>query len=204
MKKRILLSLILLIAMFLSSCSLGGDILDKLKEGQFFQSTDSDGNAIWGRYSENDQETANARMDKVLAVIKNKDVNALKAMFSKKVIANTENLDQSIADLFDYFQGDFISYNDWGGPLAEETFDYGDKQKILCSSYDVVTSEQTYRFAIQDFTTDTADPDNVGIWSLYIIKMADDTDPQFGYWGDGKDTPGINIGIKNVLPEEAP
>ena len=33
--------------------------------------------------------------------------------------------------------------------------------------------------------------------------MEDDIDPQFAYWGDGKDTPGINIGTKSMaLPKE--
>ena len=31
-----------------------------------------------------------------------------------------------------------------------------------------------------------------------LIKKEDDTDPQMGYGGDGKYTPGINIGIKNI------
>ena len=149
-----------------------------------------------------DQKIANARMDKVLNAIHNKDKEALKAMFSKKSIAQTENFDQSITDLFDYFQGDFVSYDDWAGPEGDETWEYGDKQKILYSSYDVKTSNKEYRFTIQDFTVDTADADNVGIHSLYIIKMEDDIDPQLGYRGDNKFTPGIHIGVKNTLPKE--
>ena len=141
-----------------------------------------------------DQKIANARMDKVLNAIHNKDKEALKAMFSKKSIAQTENFDQSITDL--------LSYDDWAGPEGDETWEYGDKQKILYSSYDVKTSNKEYRFTIQDFTVDTADADNVGIHSLYIIKMEDDIDPQLGYRGDNKFTPGIHIGVKNTLPKE--
>ena len=53
-----------------------------------------------------------------------------------------------------------------------------------------------YRIAIQSFTVDTANPNNVGIWSLYIIKAEDDEDPYSAYRGDGKYTPGIHINIK--------
>lgn len=92
-----------------------------------------------------------------------------------------------------------MSYDDWGDPEGDETWNYGDKQRILYSSYDVKTSNGTYRFAIQDFTVDTADADNAGIHSLYVCKMEDDIDPQLGYRGDNKFTPRINIGVQNTF-----
>ncbi len=161
----------------------------------------------YSRFFQDDRSDANAKMDKVLEALKNKDKEALKALFSSKAIAQTENIDKSIDELIEYFKGNFVSYNDWGGPMVEGGIndDGTDRNwKCIYSSYDVETSGEKYRLYIQDFTVDTADEDNVEIHSLYIIKMKDDTDPQFGYWGDGKDTPGINIGIKNVLPKEDP
>lgn len=172
--------------MLLTSCSLGGQ-------------------NMWNRFNDTDEKKADARMDKVLEAIKNKDKEALKSMFSKKAITATENFDQSINDLFDFYQGDFVSYNNWGGPMSDGGINEdgtGREWKEIYSSYDVETSKQKYRFAIQEFVQDTADAKNVGIWSLYIIKMEDDTDPQFGYHGDNKDTPGINFNKKNVLPKE--
>jgi len=134
-------------------------------------------------------------MDKVLEAIKNKDNVELKALFSQKAIAQAEEFGQSIDDLIDYFQGDFVSYNDWGGPGSFDGLNddgTGRNWKRIDSTYDVETSEQKYRFAIQEFVQDIADKNNVGVWSLYIIKM-EDTDSQFAYWGDGKNTPGINF-----------
>lgn len=160
---------------------------------------------MWNRFNNNDQKISNARMDKILEAVKKEDKEALKAMFSKKAISQAEHFDESIVKLFDFFQGDFISYNDWSGPMAEGGINEdgtGRNWKKLYSSYDVDTSKQKYRLAIQEFIQDTADVDNVGIWSLYIIKMKDDTDPQFGYRGDGMDIPGINFNRKNVLPKE--
>ena len=211
-KRKLILTILttLMITLLLSSCSLGGSMLSKIfgsKEGQFFEGTDSLGNPILGRYSHDDQGDANAKMDKVLEAIKNKDKGSLKKMFSIKAISEAKDFDQSIIDLFDYFLGDFISYNDWGGPGVHEGInDDGTSRnwKSIDSSYDVKTSKQIYRFAIQEYTQDTANSDNVGIQSLYIIKMEDDTDPQFGYRGDNKNTPGISINIKNALPEDDP
>lgn len=187
-KKFLFVALIsLTITLLLSSCSLGESNL-------------------WNRFNDTDEKTANSRMDKVLEAIKNKDKDALKAMFSKKSITQAEEFDQSITNLFDYFQGDFVSYNNWGGPMSEGGINEdgsGRNWKRIDSTYDVKTSKNEYRFAIQEYIQDTADKNNVGVWSLYIIKMEDDIDPQFAYWGDGKDTPGINIGIKSMaLPKE--
>ena len=168
-------------------------------------SCSSGGLNMWSRFYDDDEEISNARMEKVLEAVKKEDKDALKTMFSKKAISQAEHFDESIVELFDFFQGDLVSYNDWSGPRAEGGINEdgtGRKWKELYSSYDIDTSKQKYRLAIQEFVQDTADADNVGIWSLYIIKMEDDTDPQFGYIGDGKDTPGINFNRKNVLPKE--
>lgn len=179
----LILNLIVTVSLSLNSCSLGGT-------------------NMLSRFSDNDQSTANARMDSVLEAIKNKDKDALKSMFSKKAADESENIDNSTGELFDFFQGNFVSYNDWNAVYTEETVNNGDRQKILDSTYDVVTSKQKYRVAIREITIDTANKDNVGIWSIYIIKLQDDTDPKFAYWGDSKWTPGINFNKKNAISSE--
>lgn len=88
--------------------------------------------------------------------------------------------------------------DDWGGPGVSDEIENGDRKKSMDLSCDVVTNVREYRFLFLDITVDDYNPDNVGIWSLYVIKKEDDTDPQMGYGGDGKYTPGINIGIKNI------
>lgn len=193
--KRKLAAVILIssvITLLLTSCSFGGSMFNN-----FFGNKDS-----LGRYSHDDQADANAQMDKLLEAIKNKDSHTLKSMFSKNSILQVQEIDQSIDDLFEYFQGDFISYNDWSAINVEEGLNddgTGRKWKALYSTYDVETSKQKYRIAIQDFIHDTADTNNVGIHSFYIIKFEDDTDPEIAYRGDDKYTPGINFNIKNTL-----
>jgi len=186
MKKRIVFGLIICLTttLLLSSCSFG----------------ESD---LWSRFNDNDQEIAASRLEKVLEAIKNEDTDGLKAMFSKNAIAQAENIDQSITDLFNYYQGDFVSYYDWlpGAQGGINDDGSGRNWKELESTYDVKTSSGEYRIAIYEFVQDTADKDNVGVWSLYIIKMEDDIDPKLAYVGDGKDTPGISIGLTwNPLP----
>ena len=157
-------------------------------------------------FGKSDREVANAYMDKVVEALQKGDKDALKAMFSKNAIEEAENFDESIDDLFDFFQGDFVSYNDWGALSVEEGKNddgTGRNWKEISSTYDVVTNKQEYRFAIiKNFVIDTANPDNIGIHSLYVI-LAENTDRQRAYWGDAKDTPGINFNKVYVRPNEA-
>ena len=195
-KKLILITLFSFIIVIFTSCSLVGSQLNSSSLG---------GSNLWDRFNDNDQKISDKKMEQILDAIINRDKSTMEKLFSKKSIAEVKDLDGSISKLFDYFQGNFISYNDWNAVNADGGINdpgTGRSWKCLYSTFDVKTTKITYRFAIKEFIQDTANSDNVGICSLYIIKMEDDTDKQFAYRGDGKDTPGINFNVKNVLPKE--
>ena len=181
MKKDFLLLLFVII--LLTSCSLG----DLGMRKDFFTA--------------NDQKIANERFEKIIESIQNQDSTALKSLFSDKALKEAQNIDETINELFDYYQGEMLSYDDWAGPITSAKKNYSHYLKRLDATYDVETSQDKYRFAMIYISTDTEDPDNVGVLSLYIIKLEDDTDPQYSYRGDDKDTPGININKKNYIPE---
>ena len=175
MKRFCSLSLAFMI-LFLSSCSLGGD---NMRMGLF----------------DNDAQIANDSFEKIIEAIQGRDTDKIKSLFSKKSIEETDDFDEDVLALFNFYQGEMSSYNDWGARSADEGKNddgTGRDWKSIQSTYDVETSKQKYRFAIKTFILDTADPDNVGICSLYIIK-AEDSDLQFAYWGDRLWTPGINV-----------
>lgn len=170
------LTVLVVIMMFFSSCSLGGLSLNN--KSAFFQ---------------DDRATANASFEKVLEAIQNKDAAALKSLFSKQVLAEAE-FETAVNELFEFYQGSFVSYDDWGGAVGGEGGrENGKEWYDIMPTYDVVTTEQEYRFAFKEFTVNDFEPDKVGIWSLYVIKKEDDIDPECAYRGDGKWTPGINI-----------
>ena len=141
-----------------------------------------------------DESIANKQFEKLIDAIQTQDIDAVRALFSENALKEAENADESIRDLFDYFQGELISYNDWGGPGVTAEMEYGDYQKIYDSTYDFETTQDKYRLAMKIITADTTDTGNVGIRSLYIIRFEDDTRTDFAYRGDRKHTPGINIG----------
>jgi hypothetical protein len=140
-----------------------------------------------------DSQIINEQFDRVLKALNEKDGETLKSLFSKNAIETDVDFDENLQLLFQYYEGNNSSYIDDGPLVASKSRDYDCEQKSIEKSYDVTTSENTYRLAVNLVVTDDTDNDNIGIWSLYIIKAADDSDPECSYWGDGKNTPGINI-----------
>ena len=176
MKKiRRLLPLITLM-LLLTSCSMGDSNMRKM----FF--------------ARNDKQIANEQLEALLEAIQSKNAQAVKELFSDNAWAESENMEKSILVLFDYFQGELVSYKSWAGPSVHATKNHGEYWKSYDCTYDFETTQDKYRLAMEIITVDTADTDNVGIQSLYIIRFEDDTRPNFAYWGDGEHTPGINIG----------
>ena len=171
MKKTLLLLPIIGLVLVLTSCSLRRNFLMK-----------------------DDSSVANNKFSELIDAIQTQDINTLKSLFSKNTLKEAENLDESIRHLFDYLQGELVSYNDWAGPGVTAKNDADGYWKQYYSTYDLETTQDKYRLAMEIITVDTADADNVGIRSLYIIRFEDDTDQNCAYRGDGAYTPGINIG----------
>lgn len=142
---------------------------------------------------DNSDKKADARMDQVFEVIKNKDEDALKAMFSKQALYDADDFDGNLDALFDYIQGDIQSWEKTGTySFPEEKNVDGSHKKESESTYVLKTDEQEYEIAIYEFTIDTANPDKVGVYSICIINKNDKEDPEVRYWGNGE--AGINIG----------
>lgn len=147
---------------------------------------------------DNDREYDNRQLNMFLEAIENQDKDVIISLFSQNVVSNVEDFESSVYELFEYVKGEVESYNDGAGPSVEATSEDGHVFKIAISNYEIKTSEDNYRLAIQYIPQDTSDPKNEGIHSVYIIRTEDDTDfPQYAYRGDDKYTPGIHIGIKN-------
>lgn len=151
-------------------------------------------------YAQPDEEIANARMEAFLSAVADRDSQALRELFAPNALAEMEDFDAMAAALFDYCSGKFTAYDDWAGPDSSKTMHYGDVVKTLHATYDIQMEEGNFRIALSLVRTDNTNPDNVGLWSVYIIRAEDDTDLQYAYRGDGEYTPGIHIGIPNTLP----
>ena len=169
--KKVCVLLLIVMAVLLTSCTIGGLPINRYA------------------YMRVDYTAAaNDRFEELIA--------AVQSLFSQNALREAQDMEEAVRALFDYYQGEMISYDDWGGAnLAGGMNDDGTGRRwtALYSTYDVETTQDKYRFAMEFMLQDTADADNVGIRSLYVIRLADDPEPQRAYRGDGEDTPGINI-----------
>lgn len=182
MKKEILLVIVIINSLILCSCRIGGtDVI-------------------------NEQKTRKQTTENVMKTVQEQNREEIKSFFSNNIIDSVENIDKEIDNFFEYVKGDFVAFldeefNEDGGAIIGTTREGGNEFCDRYTSYDVKTTVDTYRIAIYEVLEDTANNDNMGIHSLYVIKMNEDTDLNYIYRGDDKDTPGINIGIPNKIPD---
>jgi hypothetical protein len=157
----------MVVLLLFSSCSLGA--------GNFFK-----------KISMTDQDIANKTFEQVLKSIQSKDKEALQSLFSKKALKEAKDFDGSMDYLFDFFHGEVESWDDNdSGPIVDELVEGWQKITEYKSFYNVFTDKQKYYVFILEYPVDTARPDNVGVYSLRIIK-SEDEESQWGYWQDMK------------------
>jgi len=129
-----------------------------------------------------EERAAKKRIKEILAAIENKDKEAMKALFSKKALAEVNDFDEGVDYLFDFFQGDVQSWeiDAWS---SGESIERGKKSIMLRVWYIVTTDKEKYMFFVIDYIKDTMNPDNAGLYTLRVIK-AEDEETEFGYWQD--------------------
>ena len=161
MNKKVLALFILFATVLLSSCTLGG--------GRRMIFDDSD-------------KKADMRLEQILEVLANNDKDGLKAMFSEQALSEAKDFDGQNDYFFDFFQGAVESWERTGfsAPMNMEN---GKKSVELISWYTVTTDKDTFRFFVIDYSVDTFNPDNVGLYALRVIKKTDE-ETQFTYWQD--------------------
>ena len=161
MSKSYIIPVLLISILLLSSCSMGG------------------GRMI---IYDNSDKKADARMEQLLETNEKGDRDAFKAMFSKHALNEADDFNGGVEYLFGLFEGSVDSWkrDDF---TYEGSKSHGKESIMLVSWYTVVTDKDKYMFFIIDYTKDTIDPDNAGLYALRVIK-AKDKEEQFTYYED--------------------
>ena len=149
------------------------------------------------------EQYAREQMDALIDGINGHDSGKIRNSFAKTVISQVQDMEISVERFFDYITGDIISY-EFSYPATQGRFGTKEENYLkLLVNYTIQTTENTYRVTTYDMCIYDNHPENIGIHSLYIISEEDLGEaaqiPDYGYWGDGKETPGINIAIKPPL-----
>lgn len=101
-------------------------------------------------------------------------------MFSKQALEEANDFDGSLDYLFEFFQGNADSWEQ-DRFTSETSSESGKKSIILISWYTVTTDKENYKFFVIDYTENTINPDNAGLYTLRVIK-AEDKATQFASW----------------------
>lgn len=150
---------------------------------------------------DNEDEIAATQFRDIWGAIKTQDTEKLLEMFSPNVRREVPNLAEQADALFELVHGEVVSRND-RDCMSSDAHYHGDgtSTKILYSGYDITTSEYIYRFYIVSCYHDTADPDSVGLHSLFVMPIPVDQATwriEIAYHGvyheDGSYDPGITI-----------
>lgn len=133
-----------------------------------------------------------------LTYAQNKDADSMKKILAPNAIAELgeERTDAMISNFLDYYRAGSFKLQEICGPFSDRRIQHGKKCLILEGPVDIETDIGEYRMAIKCIPYDDWDADNVGIWSISIIKRELDTDLSHPYRGDRKFRTGIYFDVE--------
>ncbi|MBR6052125.1 MAG: DUF5104 domain-containing protein [Clostridia bacterium] len=134
-----------------------------------------------------------------LDTIEKEDKEGFKALFSEKVIEESEDFDSDVNLFFEYYEKGLISKKEFGSG-TRKTISKGKKLLEYDFSFDITTESGIFRFSILYNQINTFESNNVGITSLYVYKYNEEDDNiSQAYRGYSENyTPGIHIDVKNL------
>lgn len=128
---------------------------------------------------------------KLFEMIRDKDEDGFKNMFSESTSENVKDFDSQVKKLFDYIEGDVIDasvqpMNEEAGKAVDE---YTQDRYYSCI---MTTSKAKYMVEFGERSIDTSNPKNIGFYSFYIYPE-EQKNPVFEDVPDGFYCPGIHI-----------
>lgn len=137
----------------------------------------------------------NATVSAFLEAIAARDSEAITALFAENAREEASDFRDDVEELLDYMHEKNFQVEEITVPNSRQSIRFGkvirQEETVHCE----ITSERdTYRLAMRNVTKDIEEPKNAGIWSLSVIRTADDPRPEFSYGGDCTYRPGIYVG----------
>ena len=116
---------------------------------------------------------SDARLEQIIKIINKKDKEAMKNIFSENALNEAIDIDERIIYLFDFIDGEIISWGKHIGASSSESVNHGKREKSSMAWYNVDTDNQQFLIAFIEWLIDTENPENVGVYMLYVIKSED-------------------------------
>lgn len=153
--------------------------------------------AVGGLYDPTDQ-IAEDQLNAILEAAVAQDVAAIKAQFAPNAIAAQPELDDQIEALLDYYAGKSWEIDSPGCmTMGSSNADGTGGRASSFQMHGMILTDRFYRFSLRGISVDTKNPDNVGIWALFLLQVDQPTD--YAYCVAGEDD---MVGIYVDLPAE--
>ena len=153
--------------------------------------------AVGGLYDPTDQ-IAEDQLNAILEAAVAQDAAAIKAQFAPNAIAAQPELDDQIEALLDYYAGKSWEMDSPGCMTMDSSNADGTGGQISSfQMHGMILTDRFYRFSLRGISVDTKNPDNVGIWALFLLQVDQPTD--YAYCVAGEDD---MVGIYVDLPAE--
>ena len=153
--------------------------------------------AVGGLYDPTDQ-IAEDQLNAILEAAVAQDAAAIKAQFAPNAIAAQPELDDKIEALLDYYAGKSWEIDSPGCMTMDSSNADGTGGRASSfQMHGMILTDRFYRFSLRGISVDTKNPDNVGIWALFLLQVDQPTD--YAYCVAGEDD---MVGIYVDLPAE--
>ncbi|MDR2940182.1 MAG: DUF5104 domain-containing protein [Clostridiales bacterium] len=116
---------------------------------------------------------ADVRMGQIKSAVSRKDSNALKSLFSKKSLDESDDIENCINELFRLVQGEIQSC-ERGGFASSESIRGGKSSETVRFAFTLTTDIGSYLFFVVDYVKDTIEPENEGVYMLELIEYTDE------------------------------
>ena len=152
----VLLLLILLCAVTLTGCA-------NLKNSAALVQ-----HAVGGIYDPTKQ-MVNNQLTVILNAVTSQDAAAVKAQFAPNAIAVQPELDSQIEALLAYYNNETWEFEIPATGISESRNETGGTTRAY-EMHSRIDGEKYYLVAMHAVVNDTTEPDNVGIWSLFLFR----------------------------------
>ena len=153
--------------------------------------------AVGGVYDPTDQ-IAEDQLNAILEAVVAQDAAVIKAQFAPNAVAAQPELDSQIEALLDYYAGKSWEIDSPGCMTMDSSNADGTGGRASSfQMHGMILTDRFYRFSLRGISVDTKNPDNVGIWALFLLQVDQPTD--YAYCVAGEDD---MVGIYVDLPAE--
>ena len=121
---------------------------------------------------DSDKETSDKIITDIVKVIEDRNTEKLIEMFSVKA-KKSQNIEEQVKIFFEKFNDNNLTLEDNAGPIVYDNTESGNKSKKIINWYEVQGQSGKYTVFFISWTEDTADNDNIGLYTLRIIKEID-------------------------------